>query len=846
MAKFEDRLREFVDAMERLQFREPPEIIITVGGDARLGGFDADLKCEAPSVRTPWGSADQFGLIGRLTERPGTNEAFHADLILRLGQLRTEWVESSEATIHTRWNVAATNTPAGTVSWEAVVSDLKSRWGGSKRLNVAGDSTRVAAGGDEIHTRLAGAVDELESKWLQGSSVGVTASLTTSITNRSISQASWNAAIAQPRTPWGTAEQAHVKSSIARRESNQVDAGMIVKEDWSAIEPFDVDLECESEGVKMPNLAVDRLRFSTGWRSPVLRINNLTAQLYGGNVGLSGTIDTRTRRVEAAGKFDLDPRELAPLLDATNRNWVNDLTWTSAPKVGFQVSATLPAWTNTPPDWIREVQPSVVVAADINAGGGAYRGIAYDSAEILVTLSNLVFELPRVVVHRPEGPSELSYATDLKTRDFHLHLASRLDPKLALPLLENADVKEALNLFQFGGPPNLQADLWGRRGTPDLLGAQARLAMTNFAFRGESFSNIITSVSYTNKLIRFTDISIERDQQQKITAPLATLDLVTQRLWFTNGHSTLDPMLVRIIGPETVAAIKPYHFHTPPTIDLYGSLALQDITTTDLHYQIVEGGPFDWLNFNLPKVVGNVLWITNQLIITNVDASFYGGRIQGDAVFTWGAHGDDADYHFHLDVADANLNHLISDLSSPTNKLEGILNGTLTVTTANTGDIRSWNGYGTAFLKDGLLWNFPLYGLFSPVLNAVAPGLGNSRAKEGSATYIITNSVIRTDDLEIRSPPVRLHYDGTVDFDKVVKAKVVAEPLVGPFSRLIKPFAIIFEYKVTGTLDNPKSEPLFIPKLFLFPLHPIQTIKNLLQTPEEPPKPAAATPEKKP
>jgi len=38
----------------------------------------------------------------------------------------------------------------------------------------------------------------------------------------------------------------------------------------------------------------------------------------------------------------------------------------------------------------------------------------------------------------------------------------------------------------------------------------------------------------------------------------------------------------------------------------------------------------------------------------------------------------------------------------------------------------------------------------------------------------------------------------------------------------------MFEYKVTGTLSEPKTEPIYlIPKIVLMPFHPIQTIKGL-------------------
>jgi hypothetical protein len=42
------------------------------------------------------------------------------------------------------------------------------------------------------------------------------------------------------------------------------------------------------------------------------------------------------------------------------------------------------------------------------------------------------------------------------------------------------------------------------------------------------------------------------------------------------------------------------------------------------------------------------------------------------------------------------------------------------------------------------------------------------------------------------------------------------------------PFTKLFEYKVTGTLDDPKYEPLYVlPKILMIPLHPIQAVKGI-------------------
>ncbi len=101
---------------------------------------------------------------------------------------------------------------------------------------------------------------------------------------------------------------------------------------------------------------------------------------------------------------------------------------------------------------------------------------------------------------------------------------------------------------------------------------------------------------------------------------------------------------------------------------------------------------------------------------------------------------------------------------------------------------------------------------------------------------MITNGVIRTDNLEIRSPALRLQYRGTVDLAQQVEARVEAEPLrdlwvVGPLvSTVFWPVTKLFEYRVHGTLGEPRSEPVYLlPKLMLLPLRPLRTIKDWFQ-----------------
>ena len=78
-----------------------------------------------------------------------------------------------------------------------------------------------------------------------------------------------------------------------------------------------------------------------------------------------------------------------------------------------------------------------------------------------------------------------------------------------------------------------------------------------------------------------------------------------------------------------------------------------------------------------------------------------------------------------------------------------------------------------------------------------------------------------------------------MDFAGGVNANIEAELfrdtfLIGPLlSLLTTPVTKVFEYRVTGSLANPKSEPRFIPKFLLLPLRPFQTIREFL-TPDKP------------
>ncbi|HVU26946.1 MAG TPA: AsmA-like C-terminal region-containing protein, partial [Verrucomicrobiae bacterium] len=241
------------------------------------------------------------------------------------------------------------------------------------------------------------------------------------------------------------------------------------------------------------------------------------------------------------------------------------------------------------------------------------------------------------------------------------------------------------------------------------------------------------------------------------------------------------------------------------------------------------------LKLKTPGIAGTIHWLGAQLILTNVTGSFYGGKGNGFADFDFTAPHSGVDYQFSVEVTNVNLHSLSVDLSSATNHLEGTFAGLLAVTNASSEDWRSWNGYGHVNLRDGLLWDIRLFSIMSPVMNAIIPGVGNSRATDASAKFSITNGMISTDSLEIRTKQMRLEYVGAVSLKQDVDARVTAQllrdaPMIGPLiSKALWPVSKLFEYKVTGTLADPKLEPVYVPtRILLLPLQIFRSVGDLL------------------
>jgi len=792
------RLSNFAARLEDVSFGTPPEFRLHVQGDGRdQQSFHVRLALLAPDAQTRWGSLTN-ALLTAVLYPATSNLLARVELELEAEKTQTPWAAIND--FHLDLELGS---ETGVTNQFAV--GVKSRAREVVTPQARGTNLQFTA---DWKQSLAEAVPLSGGLELQVDAPTATVAGARQLFFRARMAPGTYASVEDPAWSW-----------------------------WTNFAPYRLDWQSEIVGLRSEKGVAERISLAGLWLAPTLVVSNLHADLKDGPVAGSAQLDVETREATFRLTSAFDAQELRPFLRERSRMWLSKFSWGDQPPlITGSGAVTLPAWTNRAPDWRNEVLPTLRIAGELTATNGAYLGVPADWAHTHVTYTNMVWHLPDLQAGNGPGLLRLEHIADDRSRDYLFRFHSTLDPRLLRPLLAT-NVQRGFDYAAFTERPVVSGEVWGRWRRQDLIGVSAHVAATNFTFRGQHMDSLTTDLRYTNRVVEFFNPHVFRESTQTVTAAGVLLDLDARRVYFTNGFSTAEPQVIaNCIGPKTGEGFKPYQFHEPPTVRVEGYAPLKTPGEADLRFT-VAGGPFSWWRFNLPQVAGNVRWRGDSLSLTDMKLAFYEGHAEGDAHFSF-AGNPGTDFRFFMNVTDARLERLVPDLFTQTNHLEGAVSGVLSVTNANSADPNSWSGWADCRLRDGLIWEMPVLGLFSDPINAITPGLGRSRISEAAGRVAITNSVLRFERMEMRSPLLRLQFRGTVDLAGKIDAIVEAEPLrdawlVGPLLRLtLKPMTKMFEYKVTGTLGKPKKEPLYLPTRMLFiPFHPVQTLEDIFNAP---------------
>ncbi|MDB6031889.1 MAG: hypothetical protein JWM16_2227 [Verrucomicrobiales bacterium] len=851
----ESVMRRVLATLDQIKFNGTPKVDLKFTADAaNLRESLAEMNCRVAGVDSPWVQGTNLLLVARLSPSSLTNEWFEGRVEFKAEQAHLPFWNADARVFRLNASLQPpfTNLFPSTANLVFALEEPQTHWGKASHLDMVARVVPDPANSAALKADVDLTATTVETKWFQSRQVQLAFNASHANTNWNPADASGRLLLAGASVRDGTAESVAVEFAGHLPSTNEWVLSR-TNLDWGErLANFPVTASITVTNFQSQKLNVQRIGVKAGWEFPLLHLA-AESRLYDGELTAKLKVNSKAREVVFEASSHFDAQKIGGLLTTNARRWLASYAWKEAPKLRAQGRIILPPSADGPIDWKKDIMPTFSVSGEFDVGEGSYRGIPFLAARSPFAFSNMIWRIPELKVTRPEGELVADYFSDQRTRDFHWQLRSGIDPRAIKPFFDKENQQHVFDSLEFTTPPRVEAEIWGRWQDVQRLGAAGRVIVTNAAFRGEKVDFVSSWFRYTNQVLCLLEPKALTKGKEG-NAPGVSIDFIDRRVWFTNVVGNLDAHSVtRMIGKGATRALEPFQFDEPPIVRLNGSVDFKrGRHQDDLHFDIA-GQRFHWQGFLLQQVTANLDWVGHSLLVTNAHGTFRTGQVGGNADFNFGTERKGADFKFNLSMADLDLKTFVEQLGFKTNKLEGSLTGELHVTRGNTENWKAVDGNGFLDLKDGLLWDIPIFGVFSPVLNAVIPGLGNSRAKEATATYAITNGVIYSRDLEIRATAMRMEYEGAVDLDQRVDGKMGAEllrdmPAFGfVISKILWPVTKLFEYKITGTLKEPKTEPLYVlPKIILMPFHPIKTIKELLPDETKPPveKPAAPAPPK--
>ncbi len=821
--------------LQELRFASPPAIRLQFTGDGRdLATFRNELRASASGAWTPWGELRELVLTARAG--PNANDPLHQRLQLTLNVAGgvTRWASLRNARLRATILQPLATTLPERIEWGLQASEL-----GGKLLNVR----QARFNGTTVRTNPASLGCQTDFDFalagLQSDQAACEALRLRGQARHGLERARpdlLEAELGVTNVTSGTRRLAEARLQVHLQpdSSQNIPAGLDPTLDMaSLLKSWKAGVVLESRGLTDSKLELEAASLKAGWAFPQLTLDDASVSLYGGDLRLPrATLDLVTGKLDASLQVDFDVQRLIALPPGALR-WLAQFRYATPPHAEATVQVTLPPWSNPALVAGRDLLPSLELSARVDGRDVTFNGLHAERAGVTILISNQVLQLRDLAFSRPEGRAELTYDLDLLRRDFRWRVVScQVDAQAAAPAIDPV-LPGIVGGFEFSSPPVVRGEVWGNWAPPKQVNLSLDLAATNFTFRGEAFEALEGTLFKHDDQLVATNVSI-RHASGEAHVPQVTYSLPQRTVFLDAARSHLDPMVVaRCIGTNVAALLKPYRFATPPQVEVRGQVVTdRSPEGSDLTFA-VEGGPFQFWRFQTRRVSAVTRWTVDRVSITNVACEYYGGRLSGEFIFDTPS-GAEPRFRFQARGTEFELRDLLHDVLESTNQISGKVTGTLVVTNALLADWSSWHGYGQVRMRDGMLWNLPIFGVFSKVMNAVVPGTGNSRATAAQGTYTISRSVIRTDNLEIAAGPAQLHYQGTVDFHGNVDARVMAEvlhrtPLIGPvISLVLSPAAKALEFKVSGTLADPVLKPLYVPGFLLPFLNPIGTMQQLM------------------
>jgi hypothetical protein len=283
-------------------------------------------------------------------------------------------------------------------------------------------------------------------------------------------------------------------------------------------------------------------------------------------------------------------------------------------------------------------------------------------------------------------------------------------------------------------------------------------------------------------------------------------DFNAHRVRFDLADKANPSEIVGLLGQKATKIMTPYRFGPVTEANARGLIDFDNPFGTAWSAHVVNEG-FSYWKFSAGRAQADLVFTNNTLQIKNFDGDFYGGKLRGNAAFAFS--GLEPDYNFDFSVDNADVHAVLGAVKGRASTVTGLLAGQAVIK-GRGADLNSLKGKGDLTVTDGILWQAPVFGIFSQIL-------GDTKATRAHATFTISDEAVRTDDMEIAAGAFTAKSSGDLGFDGKMDFYVQAQFLRAwpGISLLTWPLTKILEYKVGGTIGDPRYRPVNLPKELL-------------------------------
>lgn len=424
-----------------------------------------------------------------------------------------------------------------------------------------------------------------------------------------------------------------------------------------------------------------------------------------------------------------------------------------------------------------------------------YCPVSYDGKRLMVTEMSVV---------NASGPSTLSAFYDGENV-FKARLRSAIDPT-SLEKLFGEKAQPFFNSLVFKEAPMIECSVVGRGLDLSTMEVTGSVMASEFSYKTVPVKELRTSFSFKNQELHLPDLYLKRAEGEGKGEIWHNLSTKQVRIKGGRGRLMIREVAT-IIGDKMKEYAEPYAFYEATDFQVDGQVDLDKQEKTDLKVYLKSEKGLEYVFLGkklfLKKLEADLSIKGKELRFTpRKPIGLFDGELEGSLVVQML---ESPTYAAKLRLKDQQFGPLMKTFFN-NDDVSGKITGIIDVQGAFS-DLKTMEGWGDFTVTKGFLYNIPMFGGFSEILNSIVPNLGYSEASQARAAFSVKDGLITIQKVDVFSTAFALIGNGSYDMikdDVNMSMRVNLRGVLGiPFFLVSK----LFEYEGKGTLSETKWGP---------------------------------------